>query len=392
MVAVDRPSPVVQPVAVTPTIQTQQAEPAVKPVLVAEANLPAELAPADQNTAQTPANATFDPAAAVSFKDTQPPALSATQPIKGVLKDEALQERLSTLETALSKGLMNATYKREILEESMQYAGPHLPEALEQQTEAFNKAEHAVKSMSELLTVMKSDGGVEALQEHLQETAINEATGSEIEADGVYGPKSDEILRQRIQNPDATYVSPDDVFVYQEGEIGVDGGTRMEAQANCGPASMAMVIERQGGEAPTMKELRQDVGAPTGNRNMTYGLDANQVMSGITDTLAEQGINVTTELQEFSSKQSAEVLNAMREKLAAGDDVILLTSNMGSGGSTGHYVVVNEVKADGTLVLHDPQEPDGADTEQTLADLEAAMSRRAGEGRSTSVISIRAVD
>lgn len=390
MVTVDRPGVVIAPATSVPVLTSPQTTPASVPVIkVAEA----ELTAVDQNLASTPQAADFSPVEGMSFNPADGPG--PNEPIQGVLKDEQLAQRLDTLKDAAARRLMQATYTRETLTDSMSHMGPGVSESMIEQVEAYKRANHTVEQLGAVLRVLNGEGGVEALQEHLKDTALNEATGSEMGTDGVYGPNTDEILRERIQNPASTFVpSPtvslgaDAAFVYQEGEVGADG-TAMEAQANCGPASMAMIIERLGGEAPSMRELREEVNAPTGNSDGIYGLDTDQVTEGITTTLAEQGITVTTEVDIYNSKQSEDVIASMRERLAAGDDVILLTSNMGSGGSTGHYVVVNDVLADGSFVVHDPQEPDGADTVQTAADLEAAMARRAATDRDTRLISIR---
>lgn len=399
MHSVDRSGAALTPAYTAPALQAlplAAQQPAAEAVLVAELSTPAVLNPQDQSAARVHAAADFDPVSPLPSSEAQTPVLSAHEPIAGVLRDEALTERLSTLRDATARRLINATYTLETLQDSLRQAGPGASEALFQQVEAYKRADHTVQAMGDLLKVLQAEAGVETLQAHLQDSAISEATGSELETDGIYGPGTDEAVRQRIQNPDATYVAPpaprlgaEDVFVYQEGEVGEDGGTEMEAQANCGPASMAMVIERMGGEAPSMKALREEVNAPTGTRDGTYGLDSDQVTQGIVDTLAAQGIEVSTRVDIFSSKQSEDVLASMRESLAAGEDVILLTSNMGSGGATGHYVVVNEVREDGSFVVHDPQEPDGVNVVQTAADLEAAMLRRAGTERDTRVISIR---
>jgi hypothetical protein len=393
MVAVDRPSsfisPTNTPAATVPAAFVQA------PIATAATVQVAQLDTTDESATRLHRAADFDPVANISPEE-RPIPPSINEPIKGVLKGDELKERLSTLRDGAARRLINATYTRETLNDVLKNAGPGVSESLIQQVDAYNRADHTVQEMGELLKVLKDDAGVEALQTYLKESARGEDSGSGIDADGVYGPQSDEIARQRIQNPDATYVAPptlrpggEDVFVYQEGEVGEDGGTEMEAQANCGPASMAMIIERQGGEAPSMKELREDVNAPTGTRKGTYGLDTDQVTQGIEETLAAQGIQVETDVDIFSSKQSAQVIETMRERLAAGDDVILLTSNMGSGGATGHYVVVNEILDDGSFRVHDPQEPDGANTVQTADDLAAAMKRRAGTDRDTRVISIR---
>ncbi len=392
MVAVDRPSSFIPPTntpAAAATVSVLPSVAAPAPVQTAQLNT------TDESATRLHPAADFDPVANVSLEE-RPIPPSINEPIKGVLKGDELKDRLSTLRDGAARRLINATYTRETLNDILKNAGPGASESLTQRVDAYNRADHTVHEMGELLKVLKEDAGVEALQTYLKESARGEDTGSGIDADGVYGPQSDEIARQRIQNPDATYVPPptlqpggEDVFVYQEGEVGEDGGTEMEAQANCGPASIAMIIERQGGDAPSMKELREDVNAPTGTKRGTYGLDSDQMTKGIEETLAAQGIPVETDVDIFSSKQSAEVIDKMRERLAAGDDVILLTSNMGSGGATGHYVVVNEVRDDGTFVVHDPQEPDGANTVQTSDDLAAAMKRRAKTDRDTRVISIR---
>ncbi len=181
----------------------------------------------------------------------------------------------------------------------------------------------------------------------------------------------------------------EDTFVFQFEEIGKEG-SRMEAQGNCGPASAAIIIQEFGVEAPTMRDLRREVGAPTGSANRAYALTTDQVGKAVQETLAEHNIKVEYEVHGLSTNVDR-VLNQMRDKLAAGEKVILLSSNLASQ-SRGHYVVVKEVRQDGSIVIDDPGRRNGENDVYSRSRLEQTLKTRVNRyGLSNSLISFKAV-
>lgn len=176
-----------------------------------------------------------------------------------------------------------------------------------------------------------------------------------------------------INAPVAVRAPLEDTFVFQYGEIGKEG-SRMEAQGNCGPASAAIIIQEFGVEAPTMRDLRKEVGAPTGSAKRAYALTTDQVGKAVQETLAEHDVQVEYDVQGLSTNVDR-TLNLMREKLAAGEKVILLSSNLASQ-SRGHYVVVKEVRANGSIVIDDPGRRNGEDDVYSRARLEQTLKTR----------------
>lgn len=180
-----------------------------------------------------------------------------------------------------------------------------------------------------------------------------------------------------------------DTFTYQFGEIGKNG-SRMEAQGNCGPASAAIIIQEFGIDAPSMRELRKEVGAPTGSRARAYALTADQVGKAVTETLASHNIDVDYDVDALSTNVNR-TLEAIKERLDAGDKVVLLSSNLATQ-SRGHYVVIKEVRADGSIVIDDPGRRNGEDDVYSKKRLEQTLKTRANRyGMPNSLISFREV-
>ncbi|MBF2052828.1 MAG: C39 family peptidase [Candidatus Sericytochromatia bacterium] len=359
----------------------------------AAAPLTAALPAEDQLAVQpTPASADFAPTQGASFPDTQaaeaPPLPSLDEPVTGVLRGEALEARLQALQQEVGTQLQAAQGRHQEALGNLQQNGLH--------NDLINNVlrhQHAIDRLNQVQTILQQGGpdAVRQLQDFIKSTATDSATGADIGVDNQYGPTTDRLAVARVREPDSTYIERDlshqaqEAFVYQYGEIG-ENGTAMEAQANCGPASMAMVIERLGGDAPSMQQIRREAGAPTGNRQGTYGLNSDQVERGLQNVLGEQGIAIETNTQIFRSRDVEGVTNAMREALAAGEQVILLTANLESGGR-GHYVVVTEVRDDGSFVVDDPQNENGQGQVHTAEELAAGMRRRA-QDRDTRIITV----
>lgn len=339
--------------------------------------------------------AEFEPTEGAAFPDTvaaepEPPLPSLDEPITGVLRGEELEGRLKALQQEVGTQLEAAKGRhQEALLDLVQNG---------LQNDAINnvlRQQHAIDRLNQMQTLLQRGGAnaVRELQDFIKSSAIDTATGKDIGVDNQYGPATDRMAIARIREPDSTFIARNlshqeqEAFVYQYGEIG-ENGTAMEAQGNCGPASMAMIIERLGGDAPSMQQIRREAGAPTGNRrDIEYGLDSDQVERGLQNVLGDQGIAVETDTQIFRSRDVEGVTNAMREALAAGEQVMLLTANLESGGR-GHYVVVTEVREDGSFVVDDPQNEDGRGQVHTAEELAAGMRRRARHNRDTRVITV----
>lgn len=176
-----------------------------------------------------------------------------------------------------------------------------------------------------------------------------------------------------VNAPVAVRAPLEDTFVFQFGEIGKEG-SRMEAQGNCGPASAAIIIQEFGVESPTMRDLRKEVGAPTGNAKRAYALTTDQVGKAVQETLAEHNVDVEYDVHGLSTNVDR-TLNLMREKLAAGEKVILLSSNLATQ-SQGHYVVVKEVRSDNSIVIDDPGRRNGENDVYSRKRLEQTLKTR----------------
>ena len=180
-----------------------------------------------------------------------------------------------------------------------------------------------------------------------------------------------------------------DTFVFQFGEIGKNG-SRMEAQGNCGPASAAIIIQEFGVEAPSMRDLRKEVGAPAGTKRRAYALTADQVGKAVTETLSSHNINVDYDIEPLSTNVNR-TLEAIKSRLDAGEKVILLSSNLATQ-SRGHYVVVTAVRDDGSIVIDDPGLRNGQDDVYSKKRLEQTLKTRANRyGMPNSLIAFKEV-
>lgn len=165
-------------------------------------------------------------------------------------------------------------------------------------------------------------------------------------------------------------------------------GTNKENQANCGPASAAIVGENFGLEMPTLSALRSSVGAPRGNGSGAFALSTNQVIRAVEKQGEQQGQNI--EGREIPLSTNVDnALEEMRECLDNGEQLILLTSNiairsaksLASGSGKGHYVVVNAVNDDGSIMITDPQKRDGLEITHSREQLQTHLQRRQRFGR-----------
>lgn len=165
-----------------------------------------------------------------------------------------------------------------------------------------------------------------------------------------------------------------DDFTFQFSEIGKNGGTSKEAQANCGPASAAMVLKAYGIQPPSMHALRSLVGAPTGSRRGPYALDSQQVGKAVVRTAAKQGLKLDFSVKKLSTNVER-TLTDIRKGLAQGDKVILLSSGLNTL-SQGHYMVIKEIRRDGSVVMNDSGRRDGKDIVYSKNRLAQALSKR----------------
>ena len=309
----------------------------------------------------------------------EPPLPSLDEPLTGVIKGEALEARFKAVENEIDQYLEKAELDHAVAVKHLSDSGAFG----DTEINGVLRTQHAIDELKELKTLVqnKNANAVHKLQTFLQKSAINEATGTDLSVDNAYGPGTENTLLERVRQPGSTYVDRDftyhaeESFVYQKGEIG-EHGTPMEAQGNCGPASIAMLVDRFGGEAPTMQQIRKNASAITGNKpNTEYGLDGGQMEKGLKETLSAQGIAIETHTESYGSKETDQLIEDMRQGLAEGKEMILLTSNLETG-SQGHYIVVNEVKANGNIVVHDPQSEDGQNREYTPEELKAGIKAR----------------
>lgn len=178
-----------------------------------------------------------------------------------------------------------------------------------------------------------------------------------------------------------------DTFVFQFEEIGKKG-TAKEAQANCGPASAAMILQALGVKAPSMQDLRRLVNAPTGSRSGPYALSTEQVGKAVEKVAAQKGINVDFEVTRLSTsvdRTQAEI----KKRLERGEQVILLSSGL-AGLSQGHYMVVKEVRRDGSVVMNDSGRRDGENIVYSKARMAQALRARVNTyGRQNELISFQ---
>ncbi len=178
-----------------------------------------------------------------------------------------------------------------------------------------------------------------------------------------------------------------DTFTFQFEEKGTLG-TSKEAQANCGPASASMILKQFGVTSPTMQQLRRTVGAPIGTGGGAFALTTQQVAEAVKKSASQKGRHISYDIKGLGTNVDT-VLNEMRNRLAKGEKLILLTCGLNSL-SRGHYIVINEVRPDGSIVVDDPGRAKGENAVHTRAQLAKALSTRvSGYGLSNSLISFK---
>lgn len=167
-------------------------------------------------------------------------------------------------------------------------------------------------------------------------------------------------------------------------------GTRKENSANCGTACAKIVGQNFGIDMPKLNEMRSMVGARRGSGKGAFALSTNQVIRAVEKQAASQGVEIEGKEERLTTNVD-DALDKMRASLEKGEQVILLTSNiamktsrsLNSNGGKGHYVVVNEVREDGSIVITDPQKPEarGKEIVHSREHLETHLKRRTRFGR-----------
>ncbi len=176
-----------------------------------------------------------------------------------------------------------------------------------------------------------------------------------------------------------------DTHVYQYGEASQSDELspkeeKREEQANCGPASAAIVLKRLGIPYEDLHNLRIDGDAVVGSdrpANGVYAIDADQLRTMVELNAARQMRDVESERIVLPEDAEA-AYDTIRTALADGHEVVLRTGNMDSNGNGGHYVVVNSVgePPDRQLNISDPQNPDGAEHIESFEEFEQALKKR----------------
>ncbi len=170
-------------------------------------------------------------------------------------------------------------------------------------------------------------------------------------------------------------------------------GTVSERRANCGPASAAAVGENLGLDMPDLDDIRRMVGARRGSGSGAFAISTNQVIQAVEKQGTKEGREIDGGATNLSTNVDS-VLEEMRERLENDEQLILLTSNiaiksrssLASGSGKGHYVVVNKVNDDGSIVITDPQKKDGAEITHSREQLQTHLQRRRRFGRANTLI------
>lgn len=191
-----------------------------------------------------------------------------------------------------------------------------------------------------------------------------------------------------VQRSVSTYTSQwEDRQAAQAGLLAGDPAVHArESEANCGAASASMMLKQFGLSAPTMHELRRQVGArlsQTGRETGAFALSTQQVMQAVKQQAAVQGRQLNAAAYPLPAN-SQQALEQMRERLARNQRVILLSG--GFDGIPGHYMVIKAIQPDGTMTVDDPAL--GPDQTRTPAELQQAMDnrRKAGRGMSQMIV------
>lgn len=171
-----------------------------------------------------------------------------------------------------------------------------------------------------------------------------------------------------------------------------DSNISAARDSDCGPASVSMILESQGYGETNSGDVREDLmevnhhGA-TASYELVRGLRAG--------SNNELDVNIIEGNQDFANDPQA-FLNQMRQELAEGKQVILLTKNLrimengrDASRTNGHYQIVQSISPNGDLVLADPgSRGEGLNFHVSAETFTAAYARRAAEDMHNNMITI----
>jgi predicted double-glycine peptidase len=171
-----------------------------------------------------------------------------------------------------------------------------------------------------------------------------------------------------------------------------DSNIKAARDSDCGPASVAMVLESQGYKDMNSGDVREDLM----DVSHTGATTSEEVAKGIREgSNGELTAEIITGNSSYKNDPQG-FLNKMREELAEGKQVVLLTKNLGSmekGRSAertnGHYVVIQGITADNQLILADPgSRGEGLNRRISADTFLAAYAARNDEGMPNNMIVI----
>jgi hypothetical protein len=139
-------------------------------------------------------------------------------------------------------------------------------------------------------------------------------------------------------------------FISQYNPSGAGAGYTNGA-ANCAPASMAMIARSMGlGEGLTDAQLINKLGA-------AGGTDADGTsINGVVAMANELGVNAEIHGPRADADWIAQTL-ASGKKIVANGDYYAAPGHYQAGKSSGHYIEVDSMNADGTVNVRDPADP-----------------------------------
>ncbi len=171
-----------------------------------------------------------------------------------------------------------------------------------------------------------------------------------------------------------------------------DSNIAAARDSDCGPATAAMVLESQGYKDTNSGDVREDMMGVTHTGATTTEEVAQGIRKGSSGGLQTE---IITGNSSYANNPTA-FLNKMRDELAAGKQIVLLTKNLGvmEGGrsaakTNGHYVVIQGITADNQLITADPGKRDVGLNRTFSADtFFKAYAARANEGMPNNMIVI----
>ncbi|MEK7434638.1 MAG: C39 family peptidase [Cyanobacteriota bacterium] len=125
-----------------------------------------------------------------------------------------------------------------------------------------------------------------------------------------------------------------------------------KAYSSCGPASLSMVLKAKGFSGGNLANIREKMG-----ERMYAATDVENFSKGVK---ALSGGKLKAEVLDKTKSNVNSFLNTLRNEISKGNMPIMLSAfinNDGTHGGTGHYMVVNSVNKDGSIVVSDPTLP-----------------------------------